>query len=160
MIKFQGELSKECKKYMRTRDSLVGVIAAAIGGAVIAVPIILFACQFFPPVAGVIVYVLCWLVAVGGAFLAPSLKDMDKIAPHELRIDTEDDLVVIFAEQYTDDRSLSKVEYIYDCGDWYVFKFSEGPNFPPRFVCQKNLIVEGTIEEFEKMFEGKIVRKK
>ena len=160
MIKFKGELSRECKKYMRLRDSLVGVIAAAIGGAVLAAPIILFVCSFFPPVAGVIVYVLCWLAVVGGAFLAPSLKDIDKIAPHELRIDTEDDLVVIFAQQYTDERSLSKVECIYDLGNWYVFKFSEGPNFPPRFICQKDLIVEGTIEEFEKMFEKKIVHKK
>ena len=66
MIKFKGELSRECKKYMRLRDSLVGVIAAAIGGAVLAAPIILFVCSFFPPVAGVIVYILCWLAVVVG----------------------------------------------------------------------------------------------
>ena len=29
-----------------------------------------------------------------------------------------------------------------------------------RFVCQKDLLVQGTIEEFEAVFEGKIVRKK
>ena len=34
--------------------------------------------------------------------------------------------------------------------------------FPSQWsncICQKDLIIEGTIEEFEKLFEDKIVRK-
>ena len=27
------------------------------------------------------------------------------------------------------------------------------------FVCQKDLLIEGSLEEFEKLFEGKIQRK-
>ncbi len=33
------------------------------------------------------------------------------------------------------------------------------PNFNRRFICQKDLITEGTIEEFEEIFKDKIVRK-
>ena len=41
---------------------------------------------------------------------------------------------------------------------FYEFKFYglAGSMF---FICQKDLIVEGSIEEFEKLFEDKIVRK-
>ena len=45
-----------------------------------------------------------------------------------------------------------------DYGECYYFKF----NFGERdrfFVCQKSLLTEGTIEEFEELFEDVIVRK-
>lgn len=51
----------------------------------------------------------------------------------------------------------SKIKKIIDEGNFYVIIFGEHSN---GIVCQKNLIVEGSIEEFEKLFEGKIVRNK
>ena len=55
-------------------------------------------------------------------------------------------------------KPISKVKKVVDCGDWYfiVFKFLE---FSNALACQKDLITKGTIEEFEALFEGKIVRK-
>lgn len=43
-------------------------------------------------------------------------------------------------------------------GEFYdiIFYFS---NKVLNCICQKDLIVEGTMEEFEKLFEDKIVRK-
>jgi hypothetical protein len=29
-----------------------------------------------------------------------------------------------------------------------------------KFICQKDLLTEGTLEEFESLFEGKIIKKK
>lgn len=55
-------------------------------------------------------------------------------------------------------RSNDQVKAIYDWGAWYSFDFYF-PNKNIYLICQKDLIVEGTIEEFEKLFEGKIIRK-
>ena len=55
-------------------------------------------------------------------------------------------------------RSNDQVNAVYDWGEWYSFDFYF-PNKNIYLICQKDLLVEGTIEEFEKMFEGKIVRK-
>ena len=62
------------------------------------------------------------------------------------------------SENYYIGRCLETVKNVIDFGDWYVFNFY----FPHKiryFVCQKDLLVEGSIEEFEKIFEGKIIRK-
>ena len=55
-------------------------------------------------------------------------------------------------------RDISDVKVVVDWGEWYdiIFYF---PYKSVGFICQKDLIVEGTIEEFEKLFEDKIVRK-
>ena len=55
-------------------------------------------------------------------------------------------------------RDISDVKVVVDWGEWYdiIFYF---PYKSVGFICQKDLIVEGTIEEFEKLFEGKIIRK-
>ena len=47
---------------------------------------------------------------------------------------------------------------VVDMGDWYKIYFY----FPHKsniFLCQKDLIVQGTIEEFENIMYGKIVPK-
>lgn len=80
-------------------------------------------------------------------------------APH-ITIDDESITRHLWAggNYYPTKKSLSKVKKVLDCGDWYyiIFKFGDITN---SWTCQKDLIIEGTIEEFEKLFEGKIVRK-
>lgn len=53
---------------------------------------------------------------------------------------------------------ISRVKRVIDAGEWYyiIFKFGDIGN---SWICQKNLLTQGTIEDFEKLFEGKIVRK-
>ena len=55
-------------------------------------------------------------------------------------------------------KSVSRVKRVIDCGEWYyiIFKFGDIGN---SWVCQKDLLIQGTIEDFEKLFEGKIIRK-
>ena len=55
-------------------------------------------------------------------------------------------------------KSLSRVKKVIDAGEWYyvIFRFGDIGN---SWICQKNLLTQGTIEDFEKLFENKIVRK-
>lgn len=56
-------------------------------------------------------------------------------------------------------KPLSKVKKVIDTGDWYYVIFNRINDISASFVCQKDLIREGTLEQFEALFEGKIVRK-
>jgi len=53
--------------------------------------------------------------------------------------------------------SITRVKKVIDYGKWYVIVFNTiGTGFP----CPKDLLVDGTLEQFEKMFAGKIVQVK
>ena len=41
---------------------------------------------------------------------------------------------------------------------FYFIKFPFG-KYSDKFICQKSLLTQGTLEEFEALFEGKIERK-
>lgn len=55
-------------------------------------------------------------------------------------------------------KKISQVKKILDCGDVYYIIFMFGDITNSR-ICQKDNIVNGTIEEFEYLFQSKIVRK-
>ena len=55
-------------------------------------------------------------------------------------------------------REIRDVKKVIDEGEWYQIIFY----FPYKLaecICQKDLIVEGTIEEFEELFKDYIVRR-
>lgn len=53
---------------------------------------------------------------------------------------------------------ISKIKKVIDYGKfYYLFLYRLDPS--KGIVCQKDLLINGTIEEFEKIFEGKILRK-
>lgn len=55
-------------------------------------------------------------------------------------------------------KSIDSVKRVLDVGEWYYIFFKTGDT-THSWVCQKDLLTKGTIEDFEKMFDGKIVRK-
>ena len=62
-------------------------------------------------------------------------------------------------EDFCVTKNLSEVTVVYDMGEWYHIHFGCKYDRWARFICQKDLIQGATIEEFEKLFENKIVRK-
>lgn len=54
--------------------------------------------------------------------------------------------------------SLQRVKKVLDDGDIY-FIFKSGSAFSNAFVCPKNLLIAGSIAEFETLFQGEIIRK-
>lgn len=55
-------------------------------------------------------------------------------------------------------KSVNSVKRVLDVGEWYyiIFKFGD---ISTSWVCQKDLLTKGTIEDFENLFENKLVRK-
>ena len=74
------------------------------------------------------------------------------------RISIMDNKMVCVTDKFTENRSLELVKKVYDYGDFYFISFYFG-KISGNFICQKSLLTQGTIEDFEKLFEGKIVRK-
>ena len=80
-----------------------------------------------------------------------------KVEPDE--IDIDDMFLTGYCAKYDYKRIdyLSDVLEVTDMGTWY--KISLNLKYNSFFACQKDLIVEGTIEEFEELFADKLVRK-
>jgi hypothetical protein len=54
--------------------------------------------------------------------------------------------------------SINEVRKVIDYGDFYSIRIKQQYEFGV-FLCQKDLLTKGSIEEFEKTFKGKIIRK-
>lgn len=54
------------------------------------------------------------------------------------------------------EKPIKKIKKVLDYEDVYYVIYSDMDN---SIVCQKDLLIEGSIEEFETLFQGKIIRK-
>ena len=151
MFRFDGELSTVSKLYLMKLGQKGQFAGAAIGLIPLAVLFVIFALNasmllllFVPVILGCIV--------VAGLYKP---NDWNKTAFEHIKIDKE--LIAFEFDKYTEKKT-EDVKKVLDYGEFYEFRFY----FPWCFgvICQKDLLVEGTIEEFEQFFDGKIVRKK
>ena len=160
IIEFNGELSQESKRYILKQQHKIGVICYFI-------TFILFSAfiLFFGYTTGTITYLLpfeilflIWIIIM---IMFPKLNISQKIMkeyyPRQVIITKEEiSFENISYESYCC-KKLIDVKKVIDCGNFYYFKFYFP--FNHNCVCQKDLITKGTLEEFEKLFEDKIVRK-
>ncbi len=89
-----------------------------------------------------------------------SNKYYDIIAHLPTRVTIDDEALRRYGngEENYAGREVIDVKKVIDRGNFYeiIFYFPHKDCF---FICQKNLIVEGTIEEFEELFADRLVRK-
>ena len=146
MIKFSGELSSKCKKFAINKEKN----NAFIGALVAIAPLIVFFTIIsltWEPIFALFVPVCILAIFMGGA--KPKEKSYGLILPHTIEID--DDLLVAHGERFCETREYSQIKKIIDMGEWYDIYFYF-PHKSSRFICEKQLIVEGSIEEFENQF--------
>lgn len=62
----------------------------------------------------------------------------------------------MFTDEIGADRK--KIEQIKEVKEYseYYFIIFKGLNIPPHFICQKDLLTQGSLEEFENLFAEKI----
>lgn len=157
MFIFEGALSERCKKYMVTRNKIGGIVISCIAFGAFSIPIVLlaFTMDWF------YIYFIFALLIFPVLSITPLAKPNEKLLfPAKIEIATQDDTPYIAAEsdQYEAIHELSHVKNVIDMKDWYVFVFCF-PYKDERFVCEKALLRQGTIEEFEEYFSEQIVRK-
>ena len=82
------------------------------------------------------------------------------LAPYRVYIDLDDRTIVSEIKGYPETfRMIDDIVEVKDHGDFYTFKFTSLRN-QLNFIAQKDLITQGTIEEFEEIFEEVLVRVK
>ena len=156
IIEFKGELS-DCARKFLVKNQIKGQVIAAL---------IVFS-LFSPLAIGLIIqnYVIIGIMFlmsvalfVGLSFVPPSRKTQNKFFPTGIIIDVEDSIITRVSSNGEMFRGFDNIEVIKDYGEWYHIVFNWHSK-DPYFVCQKNLLTQGSIEDFEKLFEDQIERK-
>ena len=144
MIEFKGEISETCKKYALRQALLFAIILIILELTVVGIPFILMG-----------IYLNFWLMYIAWAVIGVPLT-LYVIIHNEgyyypISITIENKEICLEAEKWCTTRKLEDVKKVKDLGEFYhiVFYF---PNKLSDCLCQKNLITQGTIEEFEQLF--------
>ncbi len=157
MITFEGKLSKKCTDYCVRIEKNIERLGVMLICAIFCFP------AFIPAFTEDSVYFL-WAIGFPACVLAVTFiptpeKEKKLLTPAKVTIDVEYDEIFTENEDFCVTKNLSEVTVVYDMGEWYHIHFGCKYDRWARFICQKDLIQGATIEEFEKLFENKIVRK-
>ncbi len=154
MIVFSGKLNAACVDYILKKEVKIGRISILIVWSVFCIPLVWLAVFYHPIFALAFVVPVLMLLLT---FKRPSQKDCGKIIPKTIVIQ-EDGKMTAEGEDFFCTAETENIKKVVDYGEWYqIFFVFPYRNF--RFICQKSLLTQGTIEEFEEMFKEQLVRK-
>lgn len=162
MIEFQGSISEKnqldrMKKLDKkvTQVSIWGLIFIWLVVIAIGLPL-----RILQDLWGELIFcsLIMLIVPILSAYTPKKVILRFRISPHI--IITEKDLSLELrsnGKEVWRSRKISKVKKVLDCGEVYyiIFKFGDITN---SWICQKNNIINGTIEEFESLFQTKLVK--
>ena len=162
MIVFSGEVNKAVLKratrWQSMLETLFAFIAEIILGSFI-VPLLFqvsFAAGLIVIIGFAVVLLMIFFARQNAAVKKYNLAKSIHITPERIVAsiegavpgDPDDYNAVVFG--------LDKVESVTDYGAFYDIK---ADMWPIHFYCQKDLLTQGTLEDFEKLFADKLVRK-
>lgn len=161
MIEFYGTLSEQCQKDLGKRSRRLTALGCIIVTVLFGiVPTVVcgvlkdeeYFFRFFD------LTILCVIMTVILSLVTITRKPPQGVST-DILVRIENSYITRSDYAGIQKMSLNKVKRVIDAGDWYyvVFKWRKLGN---AFVCQKDLLKEGTIEEFEAIFEGKIKRER
>ena len=159
MIVFEGEFSEKLKKKVLGLHAKHIFLALLLTAVIWCTPCIILGIIFDTMITKIMMYtsvcISCILLLLS-AIYRERPKNYGKIMPRKVII--EDDAIISVCENIEYYRYMSDVKKVIDRGDAYFFVFYF-PHKNVTYICQKTSVVQGTIEEFERIFENKIVRK-
>ena len=147
MVRFEGQLNEECKKFLKRQKFFAAVVSIAFSFTVTAPIIIVFA-------LAVTKWIFLCLILLLAFFIYQYYYDR---MGYPISIIVDQDYVKGIGEkQYQEySTSIEKVVEVIDMGSWFRIKLDFKINM--FLICQKDLLVEGTLEEFEEIFKDKLV---
>ena len=151
MFEFKGNLSKECEDFLYNKQRRLELISLGSVSAVFSVAIIVLAIfVHYVLLIGLILFALIVLSPLLPSVKKSFLQNM----PNRIVFDFDNDTIFYSSEKREDSYAISLVKELRDYGNFYHIIFSDVPD--SYYVLQKDLIVKGSIEEFENCFNGKI----
>jgi len=156
MIIFNGYISGNAERYQRKKTLSIGRN----------IFLVIWLGIIFPPVTIVAISMNAWwlilihlvstAIFVGLIYIPKSGKVKKALIPK--KIFTDEEYIVSVSEQGEVFLLISDAKLVRDFGEFYEIVFPFG-KISTDFICQKDLLTQGTLEEFEALFEGKIVKK-
>ena len=101
-----------------------------------------------------LLFVLCVAFILLVVHIPKSKKDKQETVPY--RVFTDGEIITSVSIRYNESRHLKKVIKVKEYPEFYELVFAF-PQISDKFICQKELLSQGTLEEFEALFNGKIV---
>ncbi len=159
-IRFEGELSGECRDYALSKIKRNALYIALFIGlpwvgtfSLLAIFIGEFALIFLLlNLVPILVSLIFWVIA-------SKPERLEKSLPQSVFIEADKQFAKMKNKTLFKGalRSLSSVKEVLDYGEFYqlVFRLDGASNL---FICQKNLLTIGTLADFEWLFAGKIVK--
>ena len=155
MIEFNGYLTGASRKFLFKK--IINCLQySTIFAFTMVLPFIILLIKTFEALSILYIY----FAVFGGLMIVYHIiipKANKSVIPKRIYI--MDNKMVCIADNFTENRSVELVKMVYDYGEFYFISFYFG-KISCYFICQKSLLTQGTIEDFEKLFDGKIVRKK
>lgn len=159
MILFEGVLSGSAKKY-HTKSALINSAKILMLSVLLIIPFMYFMMLFISQVIPANSYLFKIFELVPVFILLIIAVYMFKVyiesAPQKIIINTES--VTSFTKKAPIAKYIYEVIAVHDFGEFYQLKFKTG-SINLYFVCQKSLLKEGDLKEFEEIFKGIIVKK-
>ena len=155
MIEFKGELTGACKKFLLRWQSRNQTIVTLIVVALFSIPTVFLAVSWNPAIS---IFFIPYAMLILFSLLPPGKSAQKIFMPKRVFIDLEEGTIVHECEKTERFHMLTSVKQVIDYGEWYYFKFNYEDR-DPYFVCQKSLLTQGTLEEFESLFADKLIKK-
>lgn len=161
MIEFKGEQTGKCREFLFKKYGKIYrtiFLVTAVLFVIVGLWLSTLEGGFFDTLSKVAFIGVVLMVVI--AFLPFGKMEPKKVLAQRIYIDTEEETII--REHDSSDvkevfHMLNTVEKVLDYGEWYYFDFAYGDK-DNCFACQKDLLTQGTLEEFEALFQGKIER--
>lgn len=148
MIEFKGSTTGSGRIYASQCNSKVTMFSVVALTLVTAVAILINLLKWnviiLPFLAPFMIYFFLIAFKGSNSFL---------LVPESIEID--ENYIQIKSVSFNGKKRTNSVKQVIDKGDFYCIYFMKLPLYP-NLVCQKSLIKEGTIQQFEEMFKDKI----
>lgn len=158
MIEFKGEFSPQTEKFYFNNSRRIARNLMFFAVGIWSPAVLSFYLSSFKTNV-LVVYLLILFIVPFTMYIPLGKKEKKKQMPQ--RIYTEDDeyINVVLGDGHKECSCISDVKCVYDYGEFYYLVFPFGKkNW--KFVCQKSLITQGTLEEFERLFDVEIIQKR
>ncbi len=97
-------------------------------------------------------FFLLWIIIT---LIPRDKKEKNEMMPKRIYIEGE--YITAITDKDGEVRKISDVKKVTDYGEFYLLTFPFG-KVSSKFVCQKSLLIKGSLDEFESLFDGKIIR--
>ena len=154
MIVFTGDISGKCKK-----DIILPLMRLFwVVGLLVTIPFLVI---FIIAVKESQAYLLAVLGLILGVFCFSMMPVYEakrgSYLPNKVTINTKLSTILVEGKKFRSEIWIRDVVVVWDRGEWYQIY---SPKSDGAFACQKSLISQGTLIDFEKLFKNKLVTSK